>query len=455
MAYTHYTSCFVYKKGDKPYNEKSRLAFLAGELLKILIVTLIAAGAGFVTGAGPIGALLGGIVGYFSALTGTIDEAASQWLYHRLICLSKDNPKCAVGIVSYDPYRSDLGAFDNDQYVDVVLMPHPVASDSLEIDPGKWITALLPCNGYKLDGGMGTPPYRSKFIPSHPGNIILADRFQGEELLAPVAELEADLGYTALKSHEMNALHCEAEGDFWVKVKDWAPALAILLTAALVGTAAATGAGYAAGTAIGCAIGFFFFGPIGCAILGALGGLLGAAAGAAAGAALSYVTIKAVLQAMFDADPGNIEDSNVGDRALGPIRMGDAVAVLGEHVYDGYHDGWNEFHPLMAIMKFNQTAWPSMPPTYLMWQPDEQVPAIIPETVNPSSPKLDPMAMRFGLDDPEFRSACEVLRFEWCKRLKEAFSPETRQTQQGLEHRWTIHPDVDGCIPERDPDPIH
>ena len=41
----------------------------------------------------------------------------------------------------------------------------------------------------------------------------------------------------------------------------------------------------------------------------------------------------------------------MGDRNLGEIVAGSRVAVLGEHVYDGFHSGWHAFHPLMAVMK--------------------------------------------------------------------------------------------------------
>jgi len=448
MAYPHYTKCFAYSKGgDKPYNESDRLVFAIGQLVKVLAITGVAALVGLL--GGPIGAIGAGVVAFLSALTGVIDTAADKWLYHRLVCLG--GSKCAVGIVSYDPYRSDLGAFDNDQYIDVVLMPHPVIAASLEIDPGKSIPALLPGGHYEKDGTIAAP-YK-QFLSDHPGNGIPSDGFQAAELLAPDPTV-TDLGYTALSSHERTALHCEAEGDFWIKMKQWAPAIAILLSVALVGTAAATGAGYAAGAAAGCAIGFFFFGPIGCAIGAIIGGLLGAAAGAAAGGALSYVTVKAVLQALFDANPGNIEDANVGDRALGPIRMHDYVVVMGEHVYDGYHDGWNEFHPLMAIMKFNVHE-AERPPVYVEWQPDGNVPAWIPDKIDPASPDLDATKLRAGLGDADFRTRCETLRKAWCRRLDEAFSAETRQIQQGLEHRWTIHPAVDGCTPSPEPEHLH
>ena len=67
--------------------------------------------------------------------------------------------------------------------------------------------------------------------------------------------------------------------------------------------------------------------------------------------ALPALIAYGVLQAIFDADKGEVEDANVGDKDLGVIKKDSRVAVLGEHVYDGFHTGWHEFHPLLAVMK--------------------------------------------------------------------------------------------------------
>ena len=187
------------------------------ELLKVLLITGGAALIGFLA-AGPIGAALAAIVAYLSAATATIDKAADEWLNHRLICLAKDNPKCGVGIVSYNPFRSDLGAFDNDQYFDVILMPHPTTlaySDEIKA------SALVPANRYNSDGTVVNDP-PDKFadkVTAHPKNDILTDGFQGQEFLLPRDDLKKELGYAPPDDHARSALHCEAEGDFWVKMR--------------------------------------------------------------------------------------------------------------------------------------------------------------------------------------------------------------------------------------------
>jgi hypothetical protein len=467
MAYKHYTQCFLYPSGGKPYNEKDRVGFV----IKQVLLTLAVGGTFALVGllAGPLGAVILGIFGSLVGLTQAISNAANEWLFHRLICLNKDNPQCAVGIVSYNPTRSDLGAFDNDQYFDVVLMPHPAVSVPASVISDADIeksneTALVPGNRYKDDGTIETDRnvngtlvrgYANE-VKDYPANQILIDGIQGQAFLTTRADIEKDLGYAALSSHERNALHCEAEGKFWVTIDVLAPALAAVAAAALVATAAGAAAGSALGSSIGCAILSFFFGPAGCAVGGFLGGLVGGAlGGAAAGAASYYGVIQPILQAIFDADPGDVEDANIGDQALGPIRIGDKVAVLGEHVYDGYHDGWNEFHPLMAVVKLGTfSKFGFGPEYYLDWQPDS--PGTPPSPPPGETVVLTLDDMKQGLNSANFRTRCKNLKDTWCAMLNDAFSPPTRQTQQKLENRWAVHPMVDGCRPaDPGPSPLH
>jgi hypothetical protein len=468
MPYKRYTSCFSYPEGGKPYNENDRLAWAAEQLLLALFATGTFALAGLI--GGPIGVLIGAIFGSVIGFTALLQNAADSWLNRRLICLSKDHPKCAVGIVSYNPSRSDLGVFDNDQYFDVVLMPHPtelVDSDDPDIRKSnpKW---LMPANRYNADGTVVAG--FSEHVRNHPANDILNDSFQAWEFLAAQDYLKP-LGYEPPNKHERVALHCEAEGDFWVRIKKLAPALALLIDAALVVTAAGAAAGSWAGSAAGCALGAWFFGPIGCAIGGLLGGLLGGAAGAAAGAAAaSFGAIIPILNAIFEAGPGDVEDANVGDKTLGPIRMYDRVAVVGEHVYDGYHTGWHEFHPLMRVVKIAppDPGWTPLAAQggagggavgfqyYLTWQPDFSPYATPPPPPPGETIALTDEDMRQGLNSENFKKRCRNLKETWCSMLQQPFNEETRRSQQELHQRWTIHPMVDGCRPRNSaPPPLH
>lgn len=443
MSFKQFTHCFVYPGSGKPYNGKDRTKFVLVNLLIALISGAVMGGAGFII-AGPIGAIVFGSFGWLAGLTSLIQDAAEQWLNHRLVCLGSE-PLCAVGTVSYSPKSSELFDFDNDQYFDIVLMPHPTVAVGAD-------GTLLAANRYNADGTVVLP--FAKHVSAHPANDLLTDKFQAQTLLAPRADLAKDLGYVALDGNESSphrtGLHCEAEGDFWVRMKKFAPLLAALVTAAIGVAAAAAAAGSTAGSAIGCAVLSWFFGPVGCAIGGFFGSLLGGALGGAAGGAAAYYgAIKPALQGLFDAAPGNVEDANVGDRALGPLRLGDQVAVLGTHVYDGYHEGWHEFHPLRAVVKMNQSD-PAATPTpqqafYLQWNPNFN-------GVPPPMPPGETLAltaddMRQGLSSAAFRARCEALQRMWCAMLNDAFSGPTRAVQQGLDQRWTIHPSVDGCVP--------
>jgi hypothetical protein len=180
---------------------------------------------------------------------------------------------------------------------------------------------------------------------AHPRNEIYVDGFQGEELLKPTAALLSPqfVGYNdetkePKELHTASMLHCEAEGDFWVRMKELAVALGLLATVVPAASVAGAVAGGSIGAAAGCAILTVvlpFLGGLACTLGAIIGGAIGAAAGAAIAGALPGVIGALVLQAIFDASPGEVEDANVGDMAgLGEIVAGSRVAVLGEHVYD-------------------------------------------------------------------------------------------------------------------------
>jgi hypothetical protein len=305
--------------------------------------------------------------------------------------MPSDALPCAIGTVIANPTVGDLGEFDNDQYFSIRLMPHPPLAESASDQDKRDFT-----------------------------DSVTTDGFQGQELLGPVAW---DLPYAdPVASEERYYLHCEAEGNFWQAMKDYA----VVAGLAVAGGAAAGGA---AGAAAGCAIGGFF-GPIGCAIGAIVGGLLGAAGG---GAAAGYL----VATIAFNSDPGNVDDANVGDRSLGPIKEGDRVLVHGHHVYDGFHEGWHELHPLLAVMKI---------PDYL-----EQNPAV---TQYDSS--LTPADILKGLSSPAFFASAKALRQRWCERFQLPQDPGVHILQQQPQNRWTVHPAVDGCQPDDPaPPPLH
>jgi hypothetical protein len=227
--------------------------------------------------------------------------------------------------------------------------------------------------------------------------------------------------------------------------------LGALIAVLAIATLAAGYGGAVAGAAVGCAIGGIF-GPIGCLIGGIIGAILGALLAGGAAAAVSYAIVNAILQSIFDADPGDIEDANIGDAELGPIGAGDRVLVFGEHVYDGFHEGWHEIHPLMAVVKLADKQTNQESSSYLEWAPRFKDSDSLPKDDVPDMPtdltKLSPDDMRQGLNSDKFRRRAKWLQERWCGLMHEVFDVGVRQAQQELTNRWTIHPSVDGCRPK-------
>jgi hypothetical protein len=414
--FRQYTKCYQHTPGDKPFNKGDLTGFVLGASAPGLVGALLAFLAGFnVAGFAIIGA-------QFAA---TIVAVANQWLFHRLVCLG--GPKCALGTVANGPKRGELGEFDNDQFLNVRLLPHREGDDYQLKQDGRANPLLLQDPGAKTD--------------THPANRIYDDGLLGTTLIKPSIP---DLPYDPIPLDEdegnmRSRLHCEAEGNFWQAMKDFAPLLGTMV-------AVGTGLGAAGGAALGCAIGGFF-GPIGCAIGAIIGAIAGALAG---GGAAAYVGANVA----FNSDPGNVEDANVGDQKLGPIQNGDHVVVFGEHVYDGFHQGWHEFHPLMAVMKLPADD----PRQFLEWDPDFPKTGAVPgnrDDMDPAARDLTVDDMQKGLESARFRARAEWLRDLWCGLIHERFDPPTRHAQEQPRHRWTVHPSVDGCDDDPVPPPIN
>jgi hypothetical protein len=429
MPFRQYTSCYLHGPGDKPFNENDLVGYVLGVSAPGLIVAILA----FLGGSSPIG-FIAIAIQYAVSIT----AVANQWLFHRLVCVSGD--KCAIGVVETNAEMGSLlGEFDNDQYFDLRLMPHRHKDEYRSQNTGFFAPPANPSDPF------GTPPWTTN-TPPRPGpsddgrteltplNDIFLDSLQGSAFLRPTI---TDLPYTQVDTKDVPlndatvmtkvarcTLHCEAEGNFWAAMKDYA-----VLLGTFVGVGSAAGA--AAGAAAGCAIGGIF-GPIGCFIGGIVGAIAGALAGGAGAAYLG-------ASAAFNADPGDLNDANVGDLPLSPLSPGDQVAVFGTHVYDGFHTGWHEFHPLKTIIKASDPKFIHGLP-YLEWSPDP-----------PSAPipyGLSAADMQAGLQSPAFTKAAANLWNQWCGLLTEANDPNVRNTQNKPDNRWTVHPGVDGCNPD-------
>lgn len=87
----------------------------------------------------------------------------------------------------------------------------------------------------------------------------------------------------------------------------------------------------------------------------------------------------------------------------------DILLVRGEWVYDSLHDGWNELHPIRYAQKIG--TWTGS----------------------------------WGFD-------AKIATDHWCEEVRKASDPLTVDEQSKPQHTWTIHPEVDGCLPEMNPD---
>jgi hypothetical protein len=413
MAYKKYTQCYNYLPNkEKPFHIDDLVAIVAGAAGPGAVAALISWAAG---------AWVFGGFAMSLAFVSAIVTVADLWLYKRLVCLT--GTKCAVGTVAEDPHHGGLGNFDNDEFFNVRLMPHrPFELKSpLQIQ-------VLP----------GQPPPPGADIPTQKADYtksIHTDKFMGQELLTPVAQ-SAGLPYDLTKE-EAALLHCEAEGAFWVKMKEWAWLMGLALGAASTAGAAA---GIATAAAM-CALG-----PWLC-LLGILIGLLIWALSTAAGGAV----VAGITAIIFEASKGDVEDANVGDKSLGPIAAGDRVIVYGEHTYDGFHEGWNEFHPLLSVVKLNSAESSQ----YLEWDPYFPAGATLPSDTDDMPPEirnLTEIDMRWGLKSEKFAKRVKWMREKYCRMMHETHHPDTRAEQAKPKSRWTIHPEVDGCFdPQEEP----
>ncbi len=400
MSYRKYTQCYNHVPPDRPFNENNMISFILIISLPLVLPAIASFVAGFHVAGGLLLGMAYGIV---------LIAVANQVLYHRLACLT--GRQCAIGKIYTPREYNEVGEFDNDEFFDVWLMPHPM--------PPKRKKYIAPGEDAYKDLSEGE---REKYTTD-----VYNDKFQGEELLKKsIADLPFKADLQSPVGTEPAALHCEAEGDFWVRMRSWAPAAALLM----------------AGTATAAANVGEFLGPLICAALGLVGlaplclfisrlVVLASVGGAAYGLhmALSYLA--------FNADPGDVEDANVGDEPLGALSYGDKVVVYGEHIYDGFHEGWHEFHPLMAVMKLR----PDDPDNYI--EQGGPVPA--------GASGLTDNDMEEGLNSPAFRARAVSIKDSWCGELKLAFDDEVIAAREDPLHRWTIHPLVDGCEPGSPP----
>ena len=250
-------------------------------------------------------------------------------------------------------------------------------------------------------------PFPTNIDNDYAINIVLAPHFPSEtettlqqgpqgQFITPQPVLQDHgLGWVGYKGgHYQNrkswTLHCEFEGNRPCTFCDaMKAAVAVAIVAAVI-----------------CAIPIF--GWIACAIAGAIA------------AVVLVVMLLAGWLGADDGDPSN-HAVNPGDGDLhvpdATGQGGDYVVVTGDWVYDAGHDGWNEFHPCRTVQKIQGAPY---------WAQ--------------------------GNSDAALRDFNLVLN-DWCGAIKDAAAPGTTDAQGRPEHRWQFHPDLDGCVPDDEPEP--
>jgi hypothetical protein len=87
------------------------------------------------------------------------------------------------------------------------------------------------------------------------------------------------------------------------------------------------------------------------------------------------------------------------------------VVVFGEHVYDGFHDGWHEMHPLLAIKRVGDESG------FLTWNPNFE---------GTPPPGLEVEDRRRGLNSDRFFASAKAYMDRECQGIQDANSEETR-----------------------------
>lgn len=124
---------------------------------------------------------------------------------------------------------------------------------------------------------------------------------------------------------------------------------------------------------------------------------------------------------IFDTplNPGEFDDVDPG--LTGNLDIGVIVVIKGDWIYDSFHEGHNELHPVKACQIIGKMVNIE---SYMEWE--------WPAT-DPDSPDLS--------TDESTQAAIDL----WCNALKAADDAENGGSHDKPENHWTIHPLIDGC----------
>ncbi|WP_175150887.1 hypothetical protein [Paraburkholderia ultramafica] len=346
------------------------------------------------------------------------------WLYDRLLCLGGD--RCAIGFLgAVEPSsgKSGLEAFDTDFSFNLVLAPHQYQELPPDYPPPG--PPPFPPDPKEEEKKFKEALHRQIADDGLQGVLIKETATTGDEkTIFGTKKYDfqgyfSTLGGWSVKYTFQPYLHCEFEG---AGVMD-------LLHAAEAALAFATAA------AVFCAIPVV--GWVVCAVLSVVAAI---------------IAIVGVIGAMNDKAQPTVYDPVTGKTSSEMHSGSDILFVKGTWVFDTFHEGWNEIHPVkecyrIATARFERADvidWDDAIASYMVaihrWTWD--------------ATKL-PVRTPIKLDGPpKPRDWTDWVAF-WCDHVGTTSDPLTVAAQARPENQWAVHPLIDGCRPEPgvDPDP--
>ena len=339
-----------------------------------------------------VAALAGGPVGILAAgaaVMSALERVLDYMLNGKLVCLG--GQECCIGVVVGFETTADKtfpDDIDNDFSINILLSPDTAAT---------YIVMPFPTSA-ETKGQDPADWIKHKHLARAAAGAqgrLIAEQPNMPEPREPVDGYGHYSGYFHTPpSNEWNlqpVLHLECEGS---RIND------VRKTLEDIGSLG-TGGGL-------CKIPIL--GPIACAIVSFV---------------LSPIVAAALTYAWFAADEGAMADAM--DPGAPPLKKGDLIVSTGRWVYDAGHGGYNELHAVRRIQIINnEKDWTAY---------------------QPSAP--------WGTDFAGFRD-------RWCSLIADvppreapdappvprtAKQEETAARQERPEHRWVLHPAVDGCLP--------
>jgi len=351
------------------------------------------------------------------------------WLYDRLICLGGE--RCAIGLLgNVEPpdKKTFPNSLDTDYSINLILAPHniqelppgypgsvppppppPAGPDPKEYYEDKFKQAM---HHQIADDGIQGERIQEQHTTSDEKTIFGAKKYDFEGYFSTV-------GGSAVVYKFQPYLHCEFEGG---GVHDLYEAAKIALV-------------FATAAAVVCSIPVI--GWVACAILAA---------------AAAIITFAGLLIGLNDKGKPSVFDPKTGQTGDHLENMQDILFVRGEWVFDTAHEGWNEIHPIRDCrlvakatrITSDQVDWDFAIAPFMVatgkWDFDLKDPAHPVPIKKTGSPTHD--------DWNNWVTS-------WCDASRNASTPLTVSAQSRPENMWEVHPEVDGCRPDRDPPPLH